>query len=153
MADGLTDELPLEVVEWLQSERLVVLASTSSEGRPATHAVSWVLAIDAHTVRLAVRHAAEAVAHVRETGWLAIEVIGDGFAVGARGSAHVVREHMLSTPMGNAMIELRLEQVVSHLPRGMALRAPAWDVPPERAPEVKKRTAAVYEELRRGGDR
>lgn len=149
----MTDELPVEVVEWLQSERLVVLASASRDGGPATHVVSWVLAVDARTVRLAVRHAAEAVEHVRETGRLAIEVIGDGFAVGARGSARVVREHMPSTPMGNAMIEMHVEQVVSHLPRGMSLRAPGWDVPPEPAPEVARPAAAVYEELRAGGDR
>lgn len=147
------DELPQEVVDWLQSERLVVVASASRDGRPATHVVSWVLAVDARTVRLAVRHAAEAVAHVRDTARLAIEVIGDSFSVGARGWARVVREHMASTPMGNAMLELRVEEVVSHLPRGMALHAPAWDVPAERAPEVAARTAAVYEELRRGGDR
>lgn len=147
------DELPPEVVDWLQSERLVVVASASRDGRPTTHVVSWVLAIDARTVRLAVRHAAEAVAHVGETGRLAIEVVGDGFSVGARGSARVVREHMASTPMGNAMLELRIEEVVSHLPRGMALHAPAWDIPAGRAPEVAARTAAVYEELRRGGDR
>lgn len=145
-------ELPPEVVEWLQSERLVVLASASPSGDPATHVVSWVLAIDSTTVRLAVRHAALAVAHVRETGRLAIEVVGDGFSVGARGAARVVREHMTSTPMGNAMIELRVEEVVSHLPGGMALRAPAWDVPSGRAEEAAARIAAVYAELRAGGE-
>ncbi|MGE0228899.1 MAG: pyridoxamine 5'-phosphate oxidase family protein [Dehalococcoidia bacterium] len=144
--------LPIEVVDWLQSERLVVLATSSSDGVPATHVVSWVLAVDPVTVRLAVRHAADAVAHVRQTGRLAIEVVGDGFSVGARGTARIVREHMPSTPRENAMIELTVEEVVSHLPQGMALRGPAWDVPPGRATDAAARSAAVYEELRRGGD-
>ena len=143
-------ELPPEAFEWLQSERLVVLASSTSAGDPATHVVSWVVAVDPRTVRIAVRHAALAVQHVRETGRLAIEVIGDGLAVGARGSASVVREHMASAPQGNAMIELRIEEVVSHLPRGMALRGPAWDVPLERTAEAAERTAAIYAELRDG---
>jgi len=146
-------ELPAEVVEWLQSERLVVVGSASRSGDPATHVVSWVVAVDPQTVRLAVRHAALAVEHVRETGRLAIEVVGDGFSVGARGSARVVREHMPSTPMGNAMIELRVEEVVSHLPAGMALHGPRWDLPADRASEAADRTATVYEELRCGGDR
>ena len=142
--------LPSEVVEWLQSDRLVVLASASAAGEPASHVVSWVLAVDPQTVRIAVRHAALAVEHVRATGRLAIEVVGDGFAVGARGSATIVREHMVSAPQGNAMIELRIEEVVNHLPRGMALHGPSWDVPVERASEAAERMAAIYAELREG---
>ncbi len=144
-------ELPPEAVAWLQSERLVVLASASSGGDPASHVVSWALAVDARTIRLAVRHAALAVEHVRATGRLAIEILGDGVAVGARGSARVVREHMDSTPRGNAMIELAVEEVVSHLPRGMALRAPAWDVS-ARPDEASALVEAVFAELRAGGD-
>jgi hypothetical protein len=143
----MTAGLPPEVVEWLQSERLVILASASASGDPATHVVSWLVALDATTVRLSVRHEALAVAHVRETGRLAIEVVGDGFAVGARGSARVVREHMSSTPRGNAMLELRIGEVTSHLPSGMALHAPRWDLPPDRSSEAAERVAAVYAEL------
>ncbi|MEZ4554687.1 MAG: pyridoxamine 5'-phosphate oxidase family protein [Dehalococcoidia bacterium] len=145
-------ELPPEVVDWLQSERLVVLATASSDGVPATHVVSWVVAVDTRTVRFAVRHAAETVAHVRQTGRLAMEVVGDGFSIGARGAARIVREHMPSTPRENAMIELTVEEVVSHLPQGMALRGPAWDVPPGRELDAAARSGAVYEELRRGAD-
>ena len=100
-------ELPPEAVAWLQSERLVVLASASRDGDPASHVVSWALAVDARTVRLAVRHAAPAVEHVRATGRLALEILDDGMAIGMRGSARLVREYMDSTPRGNAMIGVR----------------------------------------------
>jgi hypothetical protein len=144
-------ELPPEAVEWLQSERLVVLASASADGDPASHVVSWALAIDPRTVRLAVRHAALAVEHVRATGRLALEILGEGIAIGARGSARVVHEHMDSTPRGNAMIELTVEEVVSHLPQGLALHAPSWDAP-ARSEEASARLEAVFAELRDGGD-
>ena len=144
-------ELPPEAVAWLQSERLVVLASASAGGDPASHVVSWVLAVDARTVRLAVRHAALAVEHVRATGRLALELLGDGMAIGVRGSARVVREHMDSTPQGNALIELTVEDVVSHLPRGLALRAPSW-AGTARTAEADARREAVFAELRAGGD-
>ena len=144
-------KLPPEAVEWLQAERLIVLASASRAGDPASHVVSWALAVDPRTIRLSVRHAALAVEHVRETGRLALEVLGDGLALGVRGPARVVREHMASAPRGNAMIELAVEEVVSHLPQGMALRAPSWELP-ARSAEAAARAAAVFEELRAGGD-
>lgn len=147
------ESLPPDVVDWLQSERLVVLATASRDGDPATHVVSWVLAVDPTTVRLAVRQTALAVAHIRETGRLAVEIVGDGFSIGARGPACIVREHMPSTPQGNAMVELHIEEVVSHLPRGMALYGPRWDISPDRAAEAAGRIAEVYAELRGGGDR
>lgn len=51
------------------------------------------------------------------------------------------------------MLELRVEAVISHLPLGMALRAPSWDLPEGRRSEAAERVAAVLEELRAAGDR
>lgn len=139
--------LPPHVVEWLQDDRFIVVASVTPDGWPTTHVVSWAVALDDRTIRLSVRHASPTVENVRASGKIMLELVGDDLVLGVRGSARIVKELMESTPRENAVIEISVEQIISHLPQQMQLRGPSWGGP-ARTPEMEERLQQVLAELR-----
>lgn len=104
-------ELSPEVFALLQGDRPIVLATVDDEGWPDTAPFSWAVAIDAKTVRVAVNEQVETLRNIRRNGRVRLCVIGGGMTVSVRGQARVIREHMASTPLATAIVEIRVDEV------------------------------------------
>ena len=50
----LGNELPDRALNYLQVGRLVIMATVDERGKPDTAPMSWVIALDRHTIRIAI---------------------------------------------------------------------------------------------------
>ncbi|MBI2323072.1 MAG: pyridoxamine 5'-phosphate oxidase family protein [Chloroflexi bacterium] len=105
------NELSTEVLALLQGDRAIVLATVDDQGWPDTAPFSWAVAVDLKTVRVAVNEQVETLRNIRRNGRVRLCVTGGGMTVSVRGHARVVREHMTSTPLATAMVEIHVDEV------------------------------------------
>lgn len=119
-------EMPEELVRHLAGGRLVVAATVDGDGWPYTMVLNSALAVDAHRIRFAIDHRTHSLANLRANGHIMLEVIGDGFIYGVRGTARVVREKMEHAPIASAMIEIDVEVVKKDLPPGVIVEGPMF---------------------------
>jgi hypothetical protein len=115
--------LPRRVVEFLRGGYPVVAATVDAAGEPMTTLVTWIVAADPLTLRLAMSKGA-ALANVERIATMSFEIIGEGFVFGARGQAHIVKETMETSPFPSSVVEVRLTEVRDHSHRGVVTTAP-----------------------------
>lgn len=143
------DELPQALIDYLSGGKLVIGATTDAEGRPYTMVMNSAVATDAQTIRFALDHRTHTLVNLRERPAMSLEVIGDGFIFGIRGTARVVKEKMDHAPIASALVQLDVESVKSDLPPGVQVHAPAfeWGALEQYMTGVEP---AMFEELRGG---
>lgn len=96
---------------YLQAHHPIVVVTVGADGGPATDMVSWVLAVDDHTVRLVVGSQRPAVTNIRANGMAALQVLGRGLAYEIKGAARIIKERCESFRFPQMMIEMRVESV------------------------------------------
>lgn len=104
-------ELSPDVVALLQGDRPIVLATVDDEGWPDTAPFTWAVATDAKTVRVGVNEQVGTLHNIRRNGRVCLCVIGGGMTVSIKGRARVIKEHMSSTPLATAIVEITVEEV------------------------------------------
>ncbi len=125
MADEPLTELPAELVEYLQGRRLVLVVTPAAEGGPVNvHAVSWAIACDRGTVRLAVDNRARLARNLKAAGKLVLVVPGAGGCWSITGHAALEEEQMNDTPLQLARFRLEVEAVRDVMFFGAALDQP-----------------------------
>lgn len=150
MADQPLSELPAELVSFLQGNRLVLLATADVEGGPANvHAVSWVVATDPHTVRLAADARSRLVRNIRADGRVVLVVPGAGGCWSAICRAELEQDNLSGTPLHLAGFHLEVEVVRDVMFFGAELtQAPAYGVSYDPAAAARL-DEQVYAALRR----
>ena len=118
--------MPGELIAWLAGGRLVIGATVDAEGQPYTMVMNSAVATDAHTVRFALDHRTHTLTNLRANPRMMLEVIGNGFINGVRGSARIALEQMQHAPIPSALVELAVETVKRDLPPGVEVTAPAF---------------------------
>jgi predicted pyridoxine 5'-phosphate oxidase superfamily flavin-nucleotide-binding protein len=113
------DALPDAAIQFLTGGRLIFGATIDDEGRPYTMVMNSVVAIDAHTLRFALDHRTHSLKNLRDRPAMMLEVVGDGFVFGIRGTARVIKETMDHGPIPSALVQLDIETVKSDLPPGV----------------------------------
>jgi hypothetical protein len=142
--------MPDDVVAYLAGGRLVVGATIDENGEPYTMVMNSAVAVDAHTIRFALDHRTHTLTNLRANGRMMLEVIGDGFIYGIRGTAAIVREQMDHAPIPSALVELAVDVVKRDLPPGVEVDAPAfrWGAIGQFMTPVEP---AMFEEIRTFG--
>lgn len=100
-----------ELFSYLQAHHPIVVVTVGADGGPATDMVSWVLAMDEHTVRLVVGSQRPAVANIRANGMAALQILGCDLAYEIKGTARIIKERCESFRFPQMMIELRVNSV------------------------------------------
>lgn len=121
------DTLPDAVVEFLAGGRLVFGATIDDEGRPYSMVMNSAVALDSHTIRFALDHRTHTLKNLRERPAMMLEIVGDGFVFGVRGTVRTLKEKMENAPIPSALMQLDIESVKSDLPPGVQVRAIEFD--------------------------
>jgi hypothetical protein len=121
------EELPQPLIDYLSGGKLVIGATTDSEGRPYTMVMNSAVAVNAHTIRFALDHRTHTLTHLRERSGMSLEVIGEGFVFGVRGTARIIKEKMDHAPIASALVQIDVESVKSDLPPGVQVHAPTFE--------------------------
>ena len=139
--------LPAELVGFLSGGQTCIVATVDDEGFPTTTLMTWVVARDPVTLRLAVDQRSKALRNLRERPHIAIEVLGDGICYGLRGHADIEKETLTSAPFPAALVVVRLEECRDHAAPGVRFYGPRYDFEPgkEHRSAVEQ---AVFDELR-----
>lgn len=147
MAGEPRQDLPPELVEFLQVPRIVVVTTTDHEtGTPMVNVISWVLARDARTLRVAGDGRARFVQNMRAGGRVALLVLGAGTAWTIYGTAGVLAEALPGVPLRLTLVELTDLTVFDSLFFGARLTAhPDWEVTYDaaRAAELDRKVYAA----------
>jgi predicted pyridoxine 5'-phosphate oxidase superfamily flavin-nucleotide-binding protein len=117
------DTLPDAVVEFLAGGRLVFGATIDDDGQPYTMVMNSVVAIDTRTLRFALDHRTHTLTNLRSRPAMMLEVVGDGFVFGVRGTVRILKEKMEHFPVPSALMQLDIESVKSDLPPGVQVSA------------------------------
>lgn len=106
-------QLPDVLVHRLRhaGSRPVTLSTVDEHGRPNSAPISWIVARDARTLRVAVTHNTDTLRNVRRNGRVCITVLGSGLAMTVTGRGRVVKDTMDSLPFPTAMVEIDVEAV------------------------------------------
>ncbi|MCL5257454.1 MAG: pyridoxamine 5'-phosphate oxidase family protein [Chloroflexi bacterium] len=105
------DSLPANVVRLLNAGKTVVAATVDADGWPNTAPMTWVVAKDEKTIRLAINKEIATYSNIAGNGRLTLSLKGQGMSLGVRGTAKIVKDQMKSVPFPCAMIEMKVEQV------------------------------------------
>lgn len=150
MADQPLSELPVELVSFLQGNRLVLLVTDDADsGHPNVHAVSWVVASDSKTVRLAADTRARLVRNLQASDRAVLVVPGAGGFWSINCRAEMESAILEDVPLKLARLRLDVEVVRDVMFFGSRLtEPPAYEVTynPDAAARLDNR---VFTALRR----
>jgi predicted pyridoxine 5'-phosphate oxidase superfamily flavin-nucleotide-binding protein len=111
MAETMT-ALPEELVEQLQKEPLVLLHTIDAESQvPTSSAISWVKALDAETLRVALDKRSRLIANMKANPKVTLTIFGAGSVFAVNGSAAVAAEEMEGVPLKLSCFDIKVEFV------------------------------------------
>lgn len=144
---SMSGELPENVVDFLQGGKCVVLATSDEQGWPRTALMSWVVAKDSRTIRVAIDSRGRTMKNIEATGKVMMEILGDNIVCGVRGTAKVIKGKMDSSPFPSVVVEISVEEVKDDLGGGTEFVGPYYVFAPDKGyrQEVEK---AVFQELK-----
>ncbi len=100
-----------ELFDYLKAHHPIVVITVGPDGRPSADMVSWVLAVDADVIRLAIGSQRPSVTNIRANGVLALQVLGCGLAYEIKGAARIIKERCESIRFPQAMVELSVDSL------------------------------------------
>lgn len=141
------DALPANVIVHLDGSSIVVGSTIADDGHAYTMVMNSAVAVSDRAIRFALDHRTKTLGYLRQRPHMSIEVIGDGFVCGVRGSVRIVREQMAHCPVPSALVQLDVESVKSDLPPGVEVTAPRFKWGP-LGQYMEKVEPAMFAELR-----
>lgn len=129
MSQILGNELPERAMSYLQMGRLVVMATVDERGWPDTCPISWIVALDATTLRLAISREVSTYRNLLRNESVMISLIGGAMTLGIRGRARLLSEDMDNIPLPMAMVEVQIDEVKddSVIGRGLEGELIKWE--------------------------
>jgi Pyridoxamine 5'-phosphate oxidase len=107
----LGNELPEKAMNYLQVGRLVIMATVDERGWPDTCPISWIVAVDSKTLRLAVSKEVSTYRNVLQNENVMISLLGGAMTLGIRGRASVLADDMDDIPLPMAVVEVQVDEV------------------------------------------
>ena len=111
MSQILGKQLPERAMSYLQVGRLVVMATVDERGWPDTCPISWIVAVDPTTLRLAISRGVSTYRNVLNNENVMISLMGGAMTLGIRGRARVLAEDIEDVPLPMAMVEVQVDEV------------------------------------------
>ncbi|MBG9788320.1 MULTISPECIES: pyridoxamine 5'-phosphate oxidase family protein [Brevibacillus] len=112
MAETVAQSLSEELFEYLQHERYVTLGSIDHETKaPVLSAISWIVAMDNHTIRIALDSRSRILTNVSQEPKVVLNLIGCGSTYAINGIATVIVDKMEGVPLKLSMLEVKIESV------------------------------------------
>ncbi len=111
MSQILGNQLPERAMHYLQVGRLVVLATVDERGWPDTCPISWIVALDPGTLRLAISREVSTYHNLLNNENVMISLLGGAMTLGIRGRARILADDMLEVPLPMAMVEVQVDEV------------------------------------------
>jgi flavin reductase (DIM6/NTAB) family NADH-FMN oxidoreductase RutF len=110
MAEKVFDALPEELVSYLQGERMVTIASIDAEnGSPNILCISWLLAIDSKTLRLAIDGRSKLLTNIAKDDRVTVTVLGNGSAFAINGHAGKYVDKLEGVALNMSGVEIQVE--------------------------------------------
>src|SRR5688572_6416937 len=125
----LGNELPERAMNYLQVGRLVTMATVDERGWPDTCPISWIVAVDASTLRLAISREVTTYRNILSNENVMISLVGGAMTLGIRGTARVLSEQIADMVLPMAMVEVSISEVKddSVIGRGEADELIKWE--------------------------
>lgn len=112
MAEQVSNQLDENLVNFLQGERIVTLASIDAEnGSPNILCISWVLATDSTTLRLAIDGRSKLLLNIAKDDRVTVTVLGLGTATAVTGRAKKYVDKLEGCALNMAGVEIKVEAV------------------------------------------
>jgi flavin reductase (DIM6/NTAB) family NADH-FMN oxidoreductase RutF len=129
MAEKLMGNLSDELVQYLQGERMVTLASIDAEnGSPNILCISWLLALDNSTLRLAIDGRSKLLVNIEKNPLVTVTVLGLETAYAITGRARKYVDKLEGCALNMAGVEIAVEAVRDVMFYGGKLvQEPAYD--------------------------
>ncbi len=107
-----TGVLSESLFQALQAQKLVLLSTVDADtGAPQQHAISWIYAVDANTLRFAVDTRSRIVSNIVRNADVAISVFAAGSLFSVMGQAHVVLDLLPEVPLKLTCLDVRVQSV------------------------------------------
>jgi hypothetical protein len=96
----------------LQKEKFLLLSTIDHEsGAPSVHAISWIYAKDANTIRFAIDQRSRILANFMSNPLVTLSFIGAGSVYAIYGSARVVVDSLERVPFKLTCVDVEIEAV------------------------------------------
>lgn len=137
--------LSAELFEYLQAPRPVLVTTLDADSKgPYNSLISWVLAIDADTIRLAADGKGHVMGNIRADGRTLLTLLTQGTAFAVEGQAVIRSEELPGVSLKLACAELKISAVREIMFWGGKLVAePAFDVTYDKALKEKLDTGVL----------
>jgi hypothetical protein len=99
----------------LMEDLTPAVVATVNNGKPYTTFITWLIAKDEKTVRMAVSKNATTTNNIRENPNISIEVFGENIASSIIGEAKIIKEEIPNIPFPVSIIEVNVKEVVNNL--------------------------------------
>ena len=100
-----------ELFDYLQMHHPFVVITIDEDGDPCAEMVSWIQAIDASTIRLAIGSRRRSVENIRGGRAVVLQILGAKLAYEIKGSARIIKERCESVRFPQTMVELKVLSV------------------------------------------
>lgn len=112
MANQVEPKLLQPLIDYLQKERLVLLATIDHEtGAPNVSAISWVYAKNETTVLFSVDNRSRIVQNIKQNGKIVLNLMANESTYSISGDAKIIQEKMEGIPLKLALIQLDINEV------------------------------------------
>ena len=111
------------------------VVATVNEGKPYTTFVTWLIAKDENTLRMAVSTNATTANNIRKNPNVSIEVFGEGIASSIVGEAKIIKEKIEGLSFPVAVIEIKVKEVKNNLFPGATVKG---TIPFEHTGNIEK---------------
>ncbi len=139
-------ELTQQIVDFLQGRKCVVMATATPQGQLHTAIMTWVVAKDSRTIRVALDKKGRPLTHIRNNENVALEILGDDINMGVIGKARVIKEQLDSLTFPCAVVEIKIEEVIDHGFSDICFKGPSYSFVPGKE-EYSKVEEDVFAEL------
>jgi hypothetical protein len=111
MADNI---IPQEALTYLKDLTPSVLA-TSSDNKPYTTFITWLVALDEKTVRFALSKDSFSTENLKQNPYASVEVFAEGIALSISGPTKLIVDEIGELPFPVSVFEMKVEKVVDNL--------------------------------------
>ncbi len=92
-----------------------VIATVSPENKPYTTFITWLIAKDEETIRVAVSTNSTTVNNIRENPNVCIEVFGPDIAASISGTASILKENIEGISFPVSVVEIKIDNITNNL--------------------------------------
>lgn len=126
--------LDTSLLNLMQNLTPAVVATVNGD-KPYTTFITWLIAKDENTLRMAVSTNSTTTNNIRENPNVSIEVFGEGIASSIIGEAKIIKEEIENIPFPVAVIEISVKEVKNNLFPGATVKG---TIPFEHTGNIQK---------------